>query len=118
MKIYFRQLDNVSLSKRKFYLPKLMLLFSYYNLKAHAQKFKKITEAPDPNQKIVEDILFESIEGMNYIETKTTIVLTNGEKVVFRKIAFDWGGNYYKQDKYDITAEVYDLLTLKVFVKK
>jgi len=59
----------------------------------------------------------ETEEKMNYIATITKVIFEDGRKVVFRKVVFEWGGVYYKQDEYDITDITYDLL-MKIIVLK
>jgi hypothetical protein len=59
----------------------------------------------------------ETEEKRNYITTITKVIFEDGKKVVFRKIVFEWGGVYYKQDEYDITDITYDLL-MKIIVLK
>ena len=59
----------------------------------------------------------ETEEKMNYIATITKVIFEDGRKVVYRKVVFEWGGVYYKQDEYDITDITYDLL-MKIIVLK
>lgn len=59
----------------------------------------------------------ETIEQRNYNATVTKVIFEDGRKVVFRKIVFEWGGVYYKQDEYDISDLTYNLL-LKIIVLK
>jgi hypothetical protein len=59
----------------------------------------------------------ETEEKRNYITTITKVIFEDGKKVVFRKIVFEWGGIYYKQDEYDITDITYNLL-MKIIVLK
>lgn len=57
----------------------------------------------------------ETVEKRNYIATVTNVIFEDGRKVVFRKIVFDWGGIYYKQDLFDITDLTYNLY-IKIIV--
>jgi hypothetical protein len=59
----------------------------------------------------------ETVEQRNYNATVTKVIFDDGRKVVFRKIVFEWGGIYYKQDDYDITDVTYNLL-MKIIVLK
>jgi flagellar biosynthesis GTPase FlhF len=59
----------------------------------------------------------ETDEQRNYIATVTKVIFDDGRKVVFRKIVFEWGGIYYKQDDFDITDVTYNLL-MKIIVLK
>jgi hypothetical protein len=59
----------------------------------------------------------ETVEERNYNATVTKVVFEDGKKVVFRKIVFEWGGVYYKQDEYDISDLTYNLL-MKIIVLK
>lgn len=59
----------------------------------------------------------ETDEQRNYIATVTKVIFEDGKKVVFRKIVFEWGGVYYKQDEFDITDVTYNLL-MKIIVLK
>lgn len=59
----------------------------------------------------------ETIEHRTHIITETSVTLDGGKTVVYRKIVFEWGGIYYKQDAYDITDVTYDLL-MRIIVPK
>lgn len=59
----------------------------------------------------------ESVEQRNYVATITKVTFDDGRKVIFRKIVFEWGGVYYKQDDYDISDLTYNLL-MKIIVLK
>jgi len=59
----------------------------------------------------------ETIEQGNYVATLTKVTFDDGRKVVFKKITFEWGGIYYKQDEYDITDLTYNLM-MKIIVLK
>lgn len=59
----------------------------------------------------------ETVEERNYIATLTKVTFDDGRKVVFRKIVFEWGGIYYKQDDFDITDLTYNLM-MKIIVLK
>jgi len=59
----------------------------------------------------------ETIEHRTHIITETSVTLDGGKTVVYRKIVFEWGGIYYKQDAYDITVVTYDLL-MRIIVPK
>lgn len=51
----------------------------------------------------VKKIEYDTEEGANYIITKTIITTTKDEKVVYKKIIYNWGGVYFKKDEADIT---------------
>jgi hypothetical protein len=59
----------------------------------------------------------ETEEKRNYNATITKVTFEDGKNVIFRKIVFEWGGIYYKQDEYDITDVTYNLL-MKIIVLK
>jgi hypothetical protein len=59
----------------------------------------------------------ETIEERNYNATITKVVFEDGRKVIFRKIVYEWGGIYYKQDLFDITDLTYQLY-MKIIVLK
>jgi hypothetical protein len=59
----------------------------------------------------------ETIEERNYNATVTKVVFEDGRKVIFRKIVYEWGGIYYKQDLFDITDLTYQLY-MKIIVLK
>jgi hypothetical protein len=59
----------------------------------------------------------ETEEKRNYNATITKVIFEDGRKVIFRKIVFEWGGIYYKQDEYDITDLTYNLF-MKIVVLK
>lgn len=59
----------------------------------------------------------ETIEERNYNAFVTKVLFEDGRKVVFKKIVFEWGGIYYKQDEFDITDLTYNLM-MKIIVLK
>jgi len=59
----------------------------------------------------------DSITQRNFTETLTKVIFDDGRKVIFRKIVFEWGGIYYKQDYFDITDITYNLM-MKIIVLK
>lgn len=60
----------------------------------------------------------DSLEQRNYKMYITKVIFENGNRVVFRKIVFEWGGIYYKQDEYDISDLTYNLLMKIIVVKQ
>jgi chemotaxis protein histidine kinase CheA len=65
----------------------------------------------------VKKIEYDTEEGANYIITKTIITNTKDEKVVYKKIIYNWGGVYYKKDEADITQESFITDLKNVVVK-
>jgi hypothetical protein len=59
----------------------------------------------------------DSLEQRNYRVFITKVIFEDGTKVVFRKIVFEWGGIYYKQDDFDLSDLTYNLL-MKIIVLK
>lgn len=70
-----------------------------------------------PRQLYAKVINTETIEERNYNATVTKVIFEDGRKVVFRKIVFEWGGVYFKQDLFDITDLTYNLY-MKIIVLK
>ena len=70
-----------------------------------------------PKKIYARSIANETEEGRNYNITKTIVLFEDGRKVIFRKIVFEWGGVYYKQDEYDLSDNTYNLL-LKIIELK
>jgi hypothetical protein len=60
----------------------------------------------------------ETEEKRNYNATITNVIFDDGRKVVFRKIVFEWGGIYYKQDEYDITDITYNFMMKIIMLKQ
>ncbi len=79
------------------------------------ESFNKDYDAP--KLIFVKSMSTDTLEGQNYKSTITQVLFENGEKKVFRKIQFEWGGVYYKQDEYDLTDVTYNLL-MKIMVLK
>ena len=71
----------------------------------------------EPKLIYVNLIQTETIEHRNHIVTETKVTFNAGKKVVYRKIVFEWGGTYYKQDEHDLTDVTYDLL-MRIIVPK
>lgn len=72
----------------------------------------------EPKMMYANNIQTETIEHRNHIVTETLVTFDAGKKVLYRKIVFDWGGIYYKQDEYDITDVTYDLLMRIIVLKQ
>lgn len=65
----------------------------------------------------VKQIEYDTEEGANYIITKTIITNTKDEKIVYKKITYNWGGVYFKKDEADITQESFITDLKNVVVK-
>jgi hypothetical protein len=65
----------------------------------------------------VKKIEYDTEEGANYIITKTIITNTKDEKIVYKKIIYNWGGLYFKKDEADITQESFITDLKNVVVK-
>ncbi len=65
----------------------------------------------------VKKIEYDTEEGANYIITKTIITNTKDEKIVYKKIIYNWGGVYFKKDEADITQESFITDLKNVVVK-
>jgi hypothetical protein len=70
-----------------------------------------------PRMMIAKSIVYENAESINCKIAITTVDFEDGRKVVFRKIVYEWGGVYYKQDNYDLTDVTYNHLQ-KIIVLK
>jgi hypothetical protein len=65
----------------------------------------------------VKKIEYDTEEGANYIITKTIITNTKDEKIVYKRIVYNWGGVYFKKDEADITQESFITDLKNVVVK-
>lgn len=65
----------------------------------------------------VKKIEYDTEEGANYIITKTLITTTKDEKVVYKRIVYNWGGIYFKKDEADITEDSFITDLKNVVVK-
>ncbi len=63
------------------------------------------------------EIEYDTEEGANYIISKTIITKTNDEKLVYKRIIYNWGGIYFKKDDADITEQSF-ITELKNIVVK
>jgi hypothetical protein len=65
----------------------------------------------------VKKIEYDTEEGANYIITKTIITTTKDERVIYKKIIYNWGGIYFKKDEADITQDSFITDLKNVVVK-
>lgn len=70
-----------------------------------------------PRMMLARSIVYENVESINCKIAITTVDFEDGRKVIFRKIVYEWGGIYYKQDNYDLTDVTYNQLQ-KIIVLK
>jgi hypothetical protein len=54
----------------------------------------------------VQNLRQDTIEGVNYIMLRTRVVL-NGKNTEFRRVAYSWGGVYFKHEHLDISDLTY-----------
>lgn len=69
-----------------------------------AERLKKLTLAPD--SATVQNLKQDTIEGVNYIMLRTRVVI-NGRQTEFRRVAYSWGGIYFKHEHIDISNLTY-----------
>ncbi|MCC6253047.1 MAG: hypothetical protein IT238_11375 [Bacteroidia bacterium] len=72
----------------------------------------------EPKMRYVQSISEDSIEGQNHVIYIKKVVFENSDIVIYRKIVFDWGGIYYKQNEYDISEMTYDLIMKTIVLKQ
>jgi hypothetical protein len=82
-----------------------------------AEAEAKRLAAEEAKKIYVKKIEYDTEEGANYIITKTIITNTKDEKIVYKKIIYNWGGLYYKKDEADITQESFITDLKNVVVK-
>jgi hypothetical protein len=82
-----------------------------------AEAEAKRLAAEEAKKIYVKKIEYDTEEGANYIITKTIITTTKDEKVVYKKILYNWGGVYYKKDEADITEDSFITDLKNVVVK-
>jgi hypothetical protein len=87
------------------------------NEKRKAEAEAKRLAAEEAKKIYVKKIEYDTEEGANFIITKTIITNTKDEKIVYKKIIYNWGGTYYKKDEADITQESFITDLKNVVVK-